>query len=376
MIWQTATSFMPTAAELFSGGGGLAQGLRDAGVRPVAAVELDGYAADVFAANHPDVELIRKDVRKVSGLELLAASSSGRVDILAACPPCQGFSTLTTKYHRSNYRSDPRNFLVGEVARITRELQPAALMLENVPGLAGRGRPILDGLIEDLENDGYVVTWSVLQVANYGVPQTRRRLVLLAGRGFSIPMPNPTHSQQGRDDLPRWRTLRDALTVHAEPIRIDEAIKKGGFQSADWHVIRKLGEANLKRLYHARPGAGRSTIPKSLRPECHRTRDDGFTNTYGRMTWDQPSSTITAGCLSPSKGRFGHPDELRTISLREAALIQTFPPSYRFGENKIDAACSVVGNALPCLFAEAIARRVARSIYLAEPWLKRETVTE
>lgn len=360
---------VPTAAELFSGGGGLAQGLRDAGVRPVAAVELDDYAANVFAANHPDVELFRKDVRQVSGQELRSASPSGRVDILAACPPCQGFSTLTSKYRRL----DPRNFLVAEVARITRELQPTALMLENVPGLAGRGRPILDALIEDLEGDGYIVSWSVLQVADYGVPQMRRRLVLLAGKGFSIPMPDPTHSQRGRNGLPRWRTLRDALTVKTMPVRIDEAMAKGGLHTADWHVTRKLGEANLERLRHALPGMGRSALPKALRPECHRDRDDGFTNTYGRMAWDQPSSTITAGCLSPSKGRFGHPDELRTISLREAALLQTFPPSYRFVGDKIDAACSVVGNALPCLFAQAIAQRVVRAIERARPWLAQLT---
>src|SRR4051812_27242172 len=115
---------VPTAAELFSGGGGLAHGLRRAGVRPVAAVELNEYAADVFAANHPDVRLFRKDVRLISGEQLKKASETGRIDILAACPPCQGFSTLTTKYHRV----DHRNFLVAEVSRITRELAPAALM--------------------------------------------------------------------------------------------------------------------------------------------------------------------------------------------------------------------------------------------------------
>ena len=369
MTWLAQHDLAPTAAELFSGGGGLAQGLRNAGVRPVAAVELDHYAAEVFAANHPDVEIFRKDVRQVSGSELRAASPSGGVDILAACPPCQGFSTLTTKYHRSDYTGDERNFLVGEVGRITRELQPAALMLENVPGLAGRGRPLLDALIADLQEDGYLVNWSILQVADFGVPQTRRRLVLLAGKGFFIPMPDPTHSQHAREGLPTWRTLRDALTIDAAPVRIDEAMAMGGFHTANWHVIRKLGEANLARLHHAVPGKGRGALPKELRPECHRNSDDGFVNTYGRMAWDQPSSTITAGCLSPSKGRFGHPEELRTISLREAALLQTFPPSYKFVGNKIDGACSVVGNALPCLFAEAIARRVVRSIDRARPWL-------
>lgn len=360
-----AQSSLFTAAELFSGGGGLAQGLKDAGVQPVAAVELDEYAADVFATNHPGVKLFRKDVRLISGGELLSASPTGAVDILAACPPCQGFSTLTTKYHRP----DPRNFLVAEVGRITRELQPKALMLENVPGLARRGRPILDQLIADLRSDGYEITWSILQVADYGVPQKRRRLVLLAGKGFSIPMPDPTHSQLGRAGLPRWRTLRDTLTVRSEPIRMDEVPAKGGFAAANWHVVRNLGIENLSRLRHAVPGSGRSALPKELRPDCHKNSEDGFTNTYGRMSWDQPSSTITSGCLSPSKGRFGHPEELRTISLREAALLQTFPPNYAFGDG-MDASCSVVGNALPCLFAESIARRVAGTIERAEPWLR------
>ena len=246
---------------------------------------------------------------------------------------------------------------------------PKALMLENVPGLAGRGRPILDALIAELEAEGYVVNWSVLQVADYGVPQMRRRLVLLAGRGFFITMPEPTHTQHGRKGLPPWRTLRDALTIDAEPIRVSAARAGGGLATADWHVVRNLGDTNLERLRHAIPGRGRSSLPKHLRPPCHRESDEGFTNTYGRMSWDQPSSTITAGCLSPSKGRFGHPEELRTISLREAALIQTFPPDYKFVGDRIDAACSVVGNALPCVFAEAIAWRVATTIRRVAPWL-------
>lgn len=356
---------MMYAAELFCGGGGLSLGLRDAGVLPIAAVELDNYAADVFAANHPGVQLFRSDVRNISGEQLRAASLTGKIDILAACPPCQGFSTLTTKYRRT----DGRNVLVAEVARIARELEPTALMFENVPGLAGRGKPILDELIADLELDGYVVNWNVLQVADYGVPQLRRRLVLLAGKGFSIPMPNPTHSQRGKRGLPRWRTLRDALTIMSEPLPVDMAVASGGFAASNWHVVRKLGAANLERLRHAIPGKGRAALPKHLRPACHRDSDQGFTNTYGRMDWDQPSSTITAGCLSPSKGRFGHPEELRTVSLREAALLQTFPSSYKFVGDKIDAACSVVGNALPCLFAQAIANRVATSIRRAAPWL-------
>lgn len=353
------------AAELFSGGGGLAVGLTAAGVRPVAAVEVDRYAADTFALNHPAVKLFDRDIRSVSGADLLASSPTKKIDVLAACPPCQGFSTLTSKYKRE----DDRNELVYEVSRIAAEARPLAIMMENVPGLAGRGKPILDGLIRDLHALGYVTQFSVLQVADYGVPQSRRRLVLLAGLGFEISMPRPTHDRLGRFGLPRWRTLRDTIAGWGEASDIQAAAAQGGFAAQNWHVVRRLGAANTARLAATSPGSHRSSLPREMRPDCHRDRPAGFGNTYGRMEWDKPSSTITAGCLSPSKGRFGHPEQLRTISLREAALLQTFPPDYKFPSDRIDRACSVVGNALPCLFAQTIAHQVKRTLTAVQPWL-------
>lgn len=364
---MTSRSSMPSfnAAELFAGGGGLAVGLRRAGVTPVSAVELSGAAAATFRANHPDVHMIERDIRKVEAGELRGPGKK-RIDILAACPPCQGFTSLTAKYKRN----DERNALIEEVTRLAVDLKPTAVMLENVPGLSKRGKPLLDALIAKLEADGYVVNWNVLQVADYGVPQTRRRLVLFAGRGFRIDMPARTHDQHGRGGLPSWRTLRDVIADRA-PARVFRDANLTEAERSGWHVVRRLGEANLDRLRHAEPGSGRGKLPEHLRPECHRGSDAGFTNTYGRMSWDQPSVTITAGCLSPSKGRFGHPDELRTISLREAATLQTFPEDYKFVGDRIDAACSIVGNALPCLFAEVLARQVTRTIDLCQPWIPR-----
>lgn len=354
-----------SAVELFSRGGGLAVGLRRAGVSPFAAVELDDYAAATFAANHPDVRLFRKDVRDVSGRQLLDASPNGAIDVLAACPPCQGFSTLTAKYKRD----DGRNKLVAEVGRIASETLPLAIMMENVPGLAGRGGPILKELLGELHSLGYVTNVRVLQVADFGIPQTRRRLVMLAGLGFSIDMPRRTHSRAGTGDTTRWRTLRETIAERGEAFRIDRAAELGGFDVVNWHVVRRLGDANLERLRNAEPGKSRKHLPREVRPNCHRDNDTGFRNTYGRMDWDRPSSTITAGCLSPSKGRFGHPDELRTISFREAALLQTFPPEYRFVGDSIDRACAVLGNALPCLFAQRIAEQVLATLKRAVPWL-------
>src|SRR5205085_4669002 len=192
---------MLTAVELFAGGGGLALGLRRAGIRPVSAVECDAYAAATFRANHPGVNLIEKDVRLVTSQDLKQGMDAV-IDILAACPPCQGFTSLTSKYKRN----DERNDLVSEVSRVAKDLRPRAIMMENVPGLASRGKPLLDELITALQSDGYVVNWDILQVADFGVPQMRRRLVLLAGRGFSVPMPEPTHDKTGRRGLPSWRT--------------------------------------------------------------------------------------------------------------------------------------------------------------------------
>ncbi len=360
---------IPHAAELFAGGGALAVGLCRGGLRPVAAVEIDDSAARTFRANHPNVVLFHGDVRRLTGRALLEASPSGAIDVLAACPPCQGFSTLTSKYDKA----DPRNELVAEVGRIARETLPLAIMMENVPGLAQRGLPKLDALVTELESLGYAVRHDVLQVADFGVPQRRRRLVLLAGLGFAIDMPRPTHARVAVCDRAPWRTLRDAIgDFPRAPIRLDEALASGGPEAADWHLVRQLRSANLARLAAAEPGNSRRHLAAELRPACHRGEGEGFRNVYGRMEWDKPSSTITAGCLSPSKGRFGHPDELRTISLREAAALQTFPPDYRFVAKGLEDACSIVGNALPCLFAQRITEQVVHTLRRVTPWLPPE----
>lgn len=265
---------------------------------------------------------------------------------------------MTSKYRRE----DPRNSLVSEVARLAEEMRPRAIMLENVPGLVQKGKVLFDDLIGRLEALGYICNWEVLQVADYGVPQMRRRLVLLAGLGFRIEMPARTHSRTGEGGLRRWRTVRDAIHGMGEAILFVDAHKKGGVHAANWHVTRRLSAENVARLRHAKPGAVWKELPENIRPPCHRNGYDGFTNAYGRMRWDEPSVTITAGCTTLSKGRFGHPEEDRTISLREAALLQTFPPDYHFETPHFERACEIVGNALPCKFAEVIATSVRNAL--------------
>ncbi len=334
------------AIDLFSGVGGLTLGLKQAGFKVIAAVEIDKTAINSYKSNHPEVRIIEGDVRQVSGKDLLKIAKVKKIDLIAGCPPCQGFSKLTDK----NSGFDPRNNLVLEMARIIEELRPRMVMLENVPGLMGKGAPLLNEFEKRLENIGYVVTKEVLQLADYGVPQSRRRLVLLAGKGFSVPLPQKTHSRK------KWLPVKTVLKNLNEPVTLSHALKNGGPKKFGWHVVRDLAPITIKRLKYLTPGGSRQELPLELRPNCHKNHS-GFSNVYGRMDGDSVSPTITSGCTTLSAGRFGHPYKNRTISVREAALIQTFPFNYKIEADTMQKACELFGNALPCKFAEAVSRK-------------------
>lgn len=332
-----------TAVDLFAGGGGLTEGLKRAGFHIVAAVESDDHAAATYKVNHPEVCLLRRDAVEVSGSDL-----GWKIDLLAGCPPCQGFTRLNRRLG-----DDPRNKLIFQMFRIAREMRPKAIMMENVPGLTTKGKDDYEQLKRKLESLGYKLKEGLLDAADYGVPQRRLRLILLGGLGFEIQMPQATH---GGDGLP-WRTVRHAIGSMESPLTFSEARKEGKVLPSDWHLVRTLSEKTLSRLMAAKPGKSWTHIPEELRPECHRNGFRGFSNVYGRMEWDKPSPTITGGCTTFSKGRFGHPEANRTISVREAALLQTFPKKYKFDTPYIDRVCNIVGNALPCKFAEILSKQ-------------------
>jgi DNA (cytosine-5)-methyltransferase 1 len=343
--------YQPIAIDIFSGSGGLTVGLKKAGFRVVAAVEIEPHAFATYKTNHPEVQAYKQDVRTVKGQSLLALSPTGNIDLLSGCPPCQGFSSLTAKYKRS----DPRNELVLEMGRLVEEIQPKIVMMENVSGLPKKGFEFFETLLKKLDSLGYITNWDILQVADYGVPQSRQRLVLLAGKGFPIHLPKPTHSKMGEYGLRKWRNVRDAIGDMPEPISLSEANSSGGPQRYNWHIVRTISSDTLKILKAARPGESRVKLPDELRPPCHKNREDGFNNVYGRLSWEQVAPTITGGCTTFSKGRFGHPEQDRTISVREAALLQTFPIDYIFDTPYMDYVCEMIGNALPCDFAEILA---------------------
>lgn len=337
----------------------MSQGLKQAGFVVSAAVEIEPAACATYSANHPGTVVFSQDICGITGQELLRTSPTGQIDLIAACPPCQGFSSLTAKYRRG----DPRNELIFEFVRLVREILPAAIMMENVPGLAnGAGSGLFEKAMGDLEALGYSLAHDVLDVANYGVPQRRRRLVVLGSHRGEVTIPAPTHAREPREGQEPWVTVRDTIAGKERPITLKRASCKGGGQQLGWNVVRDLSDLNMERLRAARPGKSRATLPVELRPQCHRDTDSGFSNVYGRMSWDEPAPTITGGCTTLSKGRFGHPSQLRTISVREAALLQSFPKDYRFDTPYMDKVCNIIGNALPPLFAEAMASACLRLI--------------
>jgi DNA (cytosine-5)-methyltransferase 1 len=333
----------PTAIDLFSGCGGLTLGLKRAGFRILAAIEKDPVAVDVYRKNHRRVVLKLSDIRRISaiGLRRELKVRPGQLSLLAGCPPCQGFSALRTR-NGANRNRDSRNDLVREMLRFTRKFRPKVVMMENVPGLADR-KPFRD-LCKGLQRAGYTVTWDVRDASLYGVPQRRRRLILLAGRGMSVPF-----ARESR----RVRTVRRAIG------RLPKAGKSGD-PLHDFPERRRSAKiANLIRDI-PKDGGSRTDLAKRRQLRCHK-KCDGFGDIYGRVAWDLVAPTITTGCFNPSKGRFLHPEEDRAITLREAAILQSFPRSYRFPVSAgKEALALLIGNALPPEFIRRHALEIKR----------------
>ncbi|HWA72275.1 MAG TPA: DNA cytosine methyltransferase [Polyangiaceae bacterium] len=351
-----------TAVDLFSGCGGLSSGLKQAGFRVLAAVEKDTDAAKSYASNHPDVKLYEMDIRALTPARVLRdlGLKRGELDLVAGCPPCQGFTRLTEKRRRR----DPRNLLIREFLRLVLALRPRACMLENVPGLPRKGRRLFGELRRGLEAAGYRIKYDVLELADYGVPQFRKRLVLFAGLKQEIPLPKQTHwDPEIAGSRACWRTVRDAIGFLKKPPTKSVVLARCKKPKYALHFARNIAPEVKKRLEYAREnGRSRRSLPASLVLDCHRRRPDGYSDVYGVMKWDAPSPTMTSGCTNASKGRFGHPRQPRPLTPREAALLQTFPLDYKFHGENLDDIATQIGNALPRRFAKVAARTIAASL--------------
>ena len=357
------------AIDLFSGCGGVSIGLTQAGFEVACAVEIDDAAVKAYKGYYllRDVNVLKNDICKVNGSEILNAAGLKRNDLylLAGCPPCQKFS-MQNRIHNSDEKDiEEVKKLLMQYKRIIKEIYPPFLLMENVPGIKSSfGGRILKEFIAELENEDapdserYLVLSDVVNAADYGVPQLRKRFVLHAVRcdilkqmeqlNLTLTLPIPTHSKTGNDNKQKWVTVREAFAGLPE-------IKAGERYSDDKiknHYCANLSDKNIQRMHIIRENGGsRTALPENLVLKCHTTYS-GHTDVYGIMNPDAPAPTMTGGCLSYSKGRFGHPFEDRAISVREAARIQTFPDDYIFGESLTKAALEI-GNAVPIKLVRA-----------------------
>lgn len=333
------------AVDLFSGCGGLTQGLKDSGYTVIGAVEVNPKARATYSLNHPDVPFIGNDISELSGVNMLHALGigPGQLDLLAGCPPCQGFSTLRSKNGRASVK-DARNDLIDDFARLALVALPKMIMMENVPALAKYEK--FAEFMRALESAGYSVKYEVLDVSAFGVAQRRKRLILSASRLGEAVMAQPDC---------RRLTVRDAIQS------LPQAGESGDLLH-DYPASRRSDRIQALIAAIPRNGGSRHSLPAEMRLKCHQNTT-GFNDVYGRMHWDDVSPTITSGCTNPSKGRFLHPEENRSITLREAALLQGFPRTYKFDvTHGKEAIGLMIGNALPPPFIAAHGEAMAKAL--------------
>ena len=342
------TQQLHTAIDLFSGCGGLSCGLKDAGFQVIAAVEIDNKAQATYKLNHPSVRLYGQDIRTLDPQQVMtdAGLMSGQLDLLAGCPPCQGFSRLRTKNQKTSVKDD-RNNLVTQFVRFVEVMMPKTIMLENVPALVKDRR--FTRVCNDLADLGYEMVVHVLDAADYKVPQRRKRLIMLASR---------IHKPQIAPKADNRVTVRQALAGVGAPSKTKDKL----------HSMKENRSQAVRDFIALIPknGGSRLDLGQEHQLECHK-RSDGFRDIYGRMAWDEVSPTITSGCHSPSKGRFLHPSYNRTITLREAALLQGFPKNYVFDTSHGKGAIALmIGNALPPPFIAAHATALRDGLVAVE----------
>ncbi|MEK0445805.1 MAG: Site-specific methylase [Verrucomicrobiota bacterium] len=297
---------------------------------------------------------VERDISKVTSGELNALFGNCDFKILAGCAPCQPFSIYTQRY--AHNCKDGRWELLYEFSRLVDGTRPSVITMENVPAVANH--KVFHDFVDKLKRLGYHVWFNVVDSWQYGVPQTRRRMVLLASRHGDIRMIEPT--------IDKPKTVRQAIG-HLRAVSAGEAAPRDKL-----HVSSTLSEKNLKRIRVSKPGGTWRDWPEHLIAACHRAESGRtYPGVYGRMEWDKPAPTMTTQCYGFGNGRFGHPEQDRAITLREAAIIQSFPRDYAFipddGEVSFKLLGRLIGNAVPVDLGRAIARSIKSHLAAIAP---------
>lgn len=340
--------------DCFSGAGGLCLGLIEAGFDVLYSFDIDANSIASINANPQYFKGHRAEVQDINNINPLGLLQSlglqpGELDLLAGGPPCQGFSV-----QRIGQDYDERNHLVEEYISKVIAIRPKMFILENVPGIEGkRGHNILHNALKNVEESGYFIHEQILDAQDYGVPQRRRRVVIVGERCdhdqplFQYPSPQK-----------RKITVRETIAHLPEP-----PADGSEHPNVSLHRRDRLSAKNIERLQYLKPGQGRDFLPPELLADCHKISSQkiGHRNVYGRMPWDDVAPTITARFDSFTRGMFGHPQQNRSISLREGALLQTFPEDFVFCGNKVEVARQI-GNAVPVNMAKAVGLQIIKCL--------------
>ncbi len=331
--------------DLFCGAGGLTHGFVLEGIPVVAGIDMDPACRYPYETNNDQAKFVERDISQVSAAELEGLFGDADLKILAGCAPCQPFSTYAQRYELDG--KDGKWGLLYHFARLAEQTSPDVITMENVPTVAKH--VVFHDFVDTLKRLGYEVWYDVVDSSKYGVPQMRRRMVLLASKHGEIKMIEPTH--------PEPATVRQAIG------RLS-LLQAGEAAPCDkLHVSSSLSEKNLKRIRASKPGGTWRDWPAHLVADCHRVESGRtYPGVYGRMEWDKPAPTMTTQCYGFGNGRFGHPEQDRAISLREAAILQSFPRDYAFvpedGEVTFTVLGRLIGNAVPVGLGRAIAKSI------------------
>ena len=341
---EAASQFDAQAFDMFCSIGGLTYGLQEAGIKVNAGLDIDGSCRYAYETNC-QATFLEADIKDVSYSDISEHFDNAEYRILVGCAPCQPFSSLTSKI--KSHEPDSRWTLIKEFLRIILEGRPEIVSMENVPQLMDE--PIYDEFKQALDAAGYSTSDAIVSCAQFGVPQLRRRLVMLASLLDEIDMPNPDPVQP--------RTVRQAIEKLTP-------LEHGQSSEADpLHVCARLEPINQKRIQASKPGGSWRDWPAALLPDCYK-KDSGrsYGSVYGRMQWDTLGPTLTTQFYRYGTGRFGHPEQDRALSLREGALLQTFPQHYQFvppgGKASFGRIGRHIGNAVPPALASAIGKAI------------------
>ena len=338
--------------DLFCGVGGLSHGLKQGGLNIIAGFDIDKTCEYAYTHNNGAL-FFDTDISKVTKEQVLSLFGDSKIKVLAGCAPCQPFSSYAFK----NKKKDPNKYdLLYQFGRLVEEVQPDIVTMENVPQIASFSlKNVLQDFVDLLENNHYHCSLKVVYCPDYGIPQTRKRLVLLASKFGDIKLISPTHSKDN------YVTVKDVIG-DLPPLEAGETS-----DTDPLHRAKSLSPLNMQRIMHTPYGGSWKDWPKELMLECHKSENgSSFGSVYGRMRWEKPAPTMTTQCTGLGNGRFGHPEQNRAITAREAALIQTFPQEYKFFADEehvsIVKASRYIGNAVPPQLGFVIAQSIIRHI--------------